>query len=314
VAAWFVMTKKQLPDALNDLEFLPHPNRLFVANGVGAKASLGQNFLANRGVLTKILKAVLGTHPATVVEIGPGLGHLTFLLAQTCRRVIAVELDDNLADLLRKRFWGYDHVEIIHGDALQLDRLEPLRHMPAPRTVVGNLPFGSSTQILFRVLDLDPPVEKAFLMFQKEVARRIVAPPGGRDYGALTVACAARAQAELLFHVSAGSFHPKPDVDGSVLALTTRRRLPKCCLERLRELLKAAFGARRKTLRNALKKGGLWSAVQKLPAMADLEPSRVRPEKIEPERYFLLAHQLCDAQGAHRDAGFGPGDGTHGHG
>jgi 16S rRNA (adenine1518-N6/adenine1519-N6)-dimethyltransferase len=215
---------------------------------------------------------------------------------------MAIDIDRDLIGLLTERFSDKPYVSVVRHDATRLSTLRELFEVRKPIVVVGNLPFGSSTKILFEVLDLELSVKKAVLMFQKEVARRLTASPPGRIYGALTVACKARARVDHLFDVSAGSFHPRPDVDGSVVAFTPRlaEGLGRCCLEPLSHILKAGFGARRKTVRNALKKGGMWQEVGDLDAMAEIDASRVRPEAVAPAVYYSLARQLCEKRGEHQ--------------
>lgn len=293
---------------------------------------LGQNFLVDRNVLGRVAAALGELEGATVLEIGAGLGSLTFALAAAgAARVVAVEKDRTLAGLLTESVAGRaetaarspgavpggSRIEVVTGDALEIDlrRLtvadadgeagtigpdgesggeSGLRAPSAGKVLVaGNLPYSVTTPLLLRLIE--PPLfwSRAVVMVQLEVAERLLAGPGGKDYGALTLAVAAVAEARLAFKVSRHSFYPRPEVDSAVLRLERRATpaggLDAAGLGRLSEVVRAAFGQRRKTLANALAAGlGLErQAASSLIAAAGIDPGR-RGETLSLEEFVAL--------------------------
>lgn len=228
-----------------------------------------QVFLADKGVCSRIASSLDAFSFDTLVEIGPGGGALTeFLFPQYGPRMRAVEIDQKLVPALKTGFPG---LEIINRDFLATDPGEVAG--PGRAAFIGNLPYECSTAILERVLSFDR-LEAAVFMFQKEVARRITAPPGGGDYGVLTLMCAARASSELLLDVKAGSFSPVPAVDSSVLLFRPRPFFSQKTDEAaFRTVVKKAFSHRRKTLVNSL---GL-CGVDKAAVSAALEELGLKP-------------------------------------
>ncbi len=268
---------------------------------VRPKRRLGQNFLVDRNVLGRVVAAAgagRGLTGATALEIGAGFGGLTLALVEAgAARVVAVEKDATLARLLAKNVAGRDEVVLAVGDALALD----LRALcGGEAVVVGNLPYSVTTPLLLRLLE--PPLfwPRAVVMVQLEVAQRILAPPGGKDYGALTLAVAAQARPSLAFRVSRHSFLPQPEVDSAVVILERREvtagGLDAAGLGRLAAVVRAAFGQRRKTLANALAAGlGLDRAeVTDLVRAAGVDPAR-RGETLELEEYVELERALRPA-------------------
>jgi 16S rRNA (adenine1518-N6/adenine1519-N6)-dimethyltransferase len=186
-----------------------------------------------------------------VVEIGPGRGALTDLLAPRAARLVAVELDRALAGLLRERYAGDPRVEIVEDDVLERD-LAALAG--GPYVLVGNVPYYITTPILFHALRSPRPARMVFLV-QREVAERLAAPPGGKEYGALTVNVQTMATVELLFRVAPGAFSPPPKVESAVVRLTPRAEslLPVAWEEGYRRFVQAAFAQRRKQLKRVLR-------------------------------------------------------------
>jgi 16S rRNA (adenine1518-N6/adenine1519-N6)-dimethyltransferase len=178
-----------------------------------ARQKLGQHFLNHGSILERIAAAVCPQREDLVVEIGPGRGALTEKLLKRADRVVAIELDIDLVDHLRQRFAGESRLEIIHADALSTDLA---RWSPAP--IVGNLPYYAATPIIGQTVRLRS--SRAVFLIQKEVADRLVAQPGTREYGYLTVATRLFAEARLLFGVKPGAFHPPPRVDSAVVMFT----------------------------------------------------------------------------------------------
>jgi 16S rRNA (adenine1518-N6/adenine1519-N6)-dimethyltransferase len=212
----------------------------------------GQHFLVDPNVVRRIVDlAAVGDEPA-VLEIGPGLGALTDALAERARRLWLVEIDRGLAARLVERYADRPHVQVVTGDVLEL----PLDGMlDAPHaTVVANLPYNVTTPILFRLLDLRARFPRAVVMVQREVATRLAARPGGKEWGILPALVQTFAEVRIAFGVSRRAFHPPPRVESAVLDVrwSLVPRVDVGDVDTYRTLVRAAFGQRRKTLRNAL--------------------------------------------------------------
>lgn len=223
--------------------------------GFRPKKYLGQSFLVDKWIF-EIIIAVAELKPDEhVIEIGAGFGRLTSRLAEQCARVTAIELDDYLYSELQSKFAGYSKVNLIHGDILEVDLGKILdTESDLNNKVVGNLPYYITSPILSKLLDFSSSIELCVLMVQKEVAERIVASPGTKDYGVLTVEIDYHAEAQIIASVPAESFYPVPEVDSAVVKLTMRDS-PKVELESeelFYKTVRGAFQHRRKTLRNSL--------------------------------------------------------------
>ncbi|MBJ6727527.1 16S rRNA (adenine(1518)-N(6)/adenine(1519)-N(6))-dimethyltransferase RsmA [Geomesophilobacter sediminis] len=221
-----------------------------------AKKSFGQNFLVDNGVLERIVSCVDPADTDAILEVGPGQGALTRLLAQRAGRLLAIELDRDLLPILDREFAGSPQVEVEHGDVLRVDlpKLLSGRH-PGRWKVAANLPYNISSQVLFRFLECVELFERLVLMLQKEVGDRLVAQAGSKEYGALTVLLRLHFDIRREFIVKPGSFRPIPKVDSAVLTFTP---LPAPRVEVgdervFRQVVKGAFSQRRKTLFNALR-------------------------------------------------------------
>ncbi|VBB06578.1 ribosomal rna adenine dimethylases signature [Lucifera butyrica] len=222
-----------------------------------ASKKLGQNFLIDEHVVQGIVAAAGAGSGDTILEIGPGIGTLTQGLAEAGSQVVAVELDKRLPDVLAKTLAGYDNVRIIQGDVLRIDIS---REITVPKyKVVANLPYYITTPIIMKLLEERLPIEVLVTMVQKEVAERMIASPGGKDYGALSVAVQYYTLPEIMFFVPPSSFIPQPAVESAVIRCTVRQQ-PLVDVQdetRFFRVVKAAFAQRRKTLHNALKAAGL---------------------------------------------------------
>lgn len=264
-------------------------------NAFRAKKSLGQNFLHDPHYLAKIISAARLGPDDQVVEIGPGLGHLTRLLAQKAGRLVIIELDDRLIAPLREEFSAMPSVEIIHADALDYDYAT----LPGVWKVVANLPYYISTAVIQRLLDFSGTFTSLTLMLQKEVAARIAAAPGGKDYGFLSVLVQYRTIPRIEFLVPPGAFTPRPKVDSAVITLQVRER-PAATIgdEALfLRVIKAAFGQRRKTLRNALGQLGLSrDALENAQRDSGIDLGR-RAETLELIEFAKLSETLAKGQG-----------------
>jgi 16S rRNA (adenine1518-N6/adenine1519-N6)-dimethyltransferase len=211
----------------------------------------GQNFLVDLSAAERIVRALEPQERDTVLEIGPGKGILTQILRARVQRLIAVELDKHLAAFLESKWAGQPGFSVVTSDFL----LWPLPEWPARSVkVIGNLPYSAANAILRRILDW-ASWKTAVVMVQREVAERIVAAPGGRDYGILSLAVQSKAQAELLFHVPPSAFRPRPQVTSTVLRLKPWPRPRVSHEQSFFEVVRAAFSQRRKTVLNSLSSG-----------------------------------------------------------
>ena len=235
--------------------------------GTTNKPKLGQTFLADSGVVEKIVDALGDVSRALVVEIGPGKGALTDVLARRAGQLIAIEVDHMLAAELRYRYARYPNLEILEGDVLRIDfrtvlnrTIGPLNDLrpekPARARVIGNLPYYITSDILLRLFEFHDQFEMIVIMVQREVADRIAAKPGSRDYGLLSATAQLYTKAEKLFTLPPAAFVPRPNVHSSVLRLTVAPRFEELQVKpkEFIEFLKAAFAMKRKTLLNNLKK------------------------------------------------------------
>jgi 16S rRNA (adenine1518-N6/adenine1519-N6)-dimethyltransferase len=258
------------------------------------KKSLGQHFLHDARIARRIVDAA-GLRPGdAVLEIGPGGGALTRHIIDAAGRVTVVELDRRVLDGLRGAFG--DRVGILHGDILKTDLSALADRMGVDRwRVIGNLPYYITTPILFHLLEHRARVQDAVIMMQREVAARLVARPGTKDYGILTVECGLLADLEVLFSVQPGAFVPPPGVVSSMVRV---RMLPAPRFSvpdeaEFRRLVRATFGKRRKTLRNTLK---LYLDAEPPERPAGIDLSR-RPEDLTLEEFVGLSNALHRGRG-----------------
>jgi 16S rRNA (adenine1518-N6/adenine1519-N6)-dimethyltransferase len=252
---------------------------------IRARKRFGQHFLHDPGVLRRIVDAINPVPGERIVEIGPGRGALTLPLLERCGRVEAIEIDRDLATLLVAQAQGRGELLLHRADVLDVD-FRALHGGGAKLRVCGNLPYNISTPLLFHLLVSRDVIADMHFMLQKEVVDRIVAPPGGKSYGRLTVMLAAACSAEALFRVGRGAFQPPPAVDSTVVRLVPHAGEPFPLPDpaRFARLVAAAFSMRRKTLRNSLR--GLVDAGQF--AAAGIEAGR-RPETLAPAEFARLA-------------------------
>jgi len=230
------------------------------------KPRIGQHFLADDSAAARIVNALGDISQSTVLEIGPGRGALTSLLASRSRRLISIELDRVLAAQLRMKFSNAPNVEIIEGDILAIDfhtlfgpkpgaSRPGLVHKPEPAHVVGNIPYYITSDILLRIFEFRQYFSTIVIMVQREVADRITAKPGGSDYGLLSATAQLYANVEKLFTLQPGAFSPPPKVQSTVIRLTIAAKLANLDVaeDGFVEFLKLSFGQKRKTLWNNLK-------------------------------------------------------------
>ncbi|HLO24537.1 MAG TPA: 16S rRNA (adenine(1518)-N(6)/adenine(1519)-N(6))-dimethyltransferase RsmA [Geobacteraceae bacterium] len=264
---------------------------------VRPKKSLGQNFLTDRNVLSRIAQLVERGVDARILEVGPGKGALTRLLAEQGAQVLAIELDRQLVPLLKKEFAGSGTIEVVQADILRTDlQAVLLERWPGKWEVAANLPYNISSQVLIRFMENRQLFSRLVLMLQKEVGERLVARPGTKEYGVLSVLLGLHFDIVREFTVKPGSFHPVPKVDSVVL---TFNPLPAARVEVgderfFRQVVKAAFGQRRKTLWNALKSLDLDAEDTELSQVLDEceIDSRRRGETLSLDEFALLARVL----------------------
>jgi 16S rRNA (adenine1518-N6/adenine1519-N6)-dimethyltransferase len=281
----------------------------------GRKPKLGQHFLINDSNASRIVEALGNISQSTVLEIGPGRGVLTSLLARQTRRLIAIELDRVLAAQLRMKFALYPNVEIIEGDVLAIDfstlfgpkpgsSRPGLVQTPEPVPVVGNLPFYITSEILLRLFEFRQCFSTIVIMVQKEVADRLAATPGSRDYGLLSATAQLYARVERLFTLPPGAFSPPPKVHSSVVRLTLSPRIDSLHVdeEGFINFLKLSFGQKRKTLWNNLKTEYAPASLKQALQQAGVKPT-VRAEALPLEKSAAIFRALASRNGDLQSSG-----------
>ena len=251
------------------------------------KRSLGQNFLIDDNIAKKLINCANLTCNDVVLEIGPGRGALTALIAPKVKHLIAVELDRTLATGLKKTFNNNKNVKIINADFILLDIAQHCKHGTKIR-IIGNIPYNLSGPIIFKVLDNYMRVEDMLLMLQKEVAHRIVAKPRTKDYGLLSIFNQAVADPKILFDVSPHVFRPRPKVSSSVVHWVFPEEPKYYVKDRalFRTVLRTAFSQRRKTMRNSLR--------EMLPEnMTDCMVLSKRPEELTVKELIKLCEDIA---------------------
>ncbi|HZI14548.1 MAG TPA: 16S rRNA (adenine(1518)-N(6)/adenine(1519)-N(6))-dimethyltransferase RsmA [Myxococcus sp.] len=268
------------------------PRDILKRHGLRAKHSWGQNFLGDEDALQSIADALELREGEPVVELGPGLGHLTRFLAATGARVTAIERDRDMVTVLEKE--AIPGVRVVAGNAATANYAE-VAGVPEV-AVAGNLPYHLSSSILFRVLEQRSSVSRAVFTLQKEVVERLAAEPGNRDYGLLTVLLGLHFDAENILTLESWRFHPSPKVDSAVLRLRRLKapRAPIIDEARFTRLVKASFAHRRKTLLNSLKSERALGTPEVLAAAlreAGVDPQR-RAETLAPEEFAAIERAL----------------------
>ncbi|WP_084572833.1 16S rRNA (adenine(1518)-N(6)/adenine(1519)-N(6))-dimethyltransferase RsmA [Methylocapsa aurea] len=281
-----------MPSQLGDL---PPLRDIVAKHGLAAKKSLGQNFLFDLNLTGRIARAAAPRTAAAIIEVGPGPGGLTrALLAEGAQKVIAIERDERCLAALAEIAVHYPgRLDIISGDALEID-LAALVGDARPARICANLPYNIATGLLTRWVESEPwpPwFDRLVLMFQREVAERIVASPAQRAaYGRLAVLCNWRCETRILFDISPAAFTPPPKVTSALVELTPRAEPLPCQAKLLSEITQAAFGQRRKMLRQSLKAVAQADAMELL-ARANIAPT-ARAEEIDIAGFAALALAL----------------------
>jgi len=263
--------------------------------GLVPRKGWGQHFLVDRNILNKVIRAARVEGKDVVLEIGPGLGEMTLALARQAERVIAVEIDPKLVTILEKKVRDYPNVEVVKSDILRVDFNKLLSQEKDPVKVVANLPYQISTPLLFRFIESREVFSTFTLMLQKEVAERMVAPPGRKEYGPLSIFMQMFLDLSIHFLIKPSAFFPPPKVESAVIQMTWKDKpMVKAEDEEwFKKIVKGCFGYRRKTLNNALKHSDLTlphdtqSRVEKI----GIDLWR-RPETLTIKEFVLLASAL----------------------
>jgi 16S rRNA (adenine1518-N6/adenine1519-N6)-dimethyltransferase len=274
---------------------MPSIRKELTEYGLIPKKGWGQHFLVDRNILNKVIRTARVGKDDVVLEIGPGLGEMTLALARQARRVIAVEIDSKLVGILKKKMVDDPNVEVIQDDILKIDFDQFLYQEGTRIKVVANLPYQISTPLLFRFIDSRHLFLTLTLMLQKEVAERMVAAPGRKEYGPLSIFVQLFSNPSIRFFVKPTAFFPPPKVESAVVHMTWREK-PMVHMQDedwFKKVVRGAFGYRRKTLINALRHSDL-----SLPRDMELtlekigiDPKR-RPETLSIQEFALLAGVL----------------------
>jgi 16S rRNA (adenine1518-N6/adenine1519-N6)-dimethyltransferase len=274
------------------------PQTLLKAWNLRAKKAYGQNFLVDPSTADMIVRKAALTPEDLVLEIGAGLGALTLPLAARVRRLVAVERDGDLIQLLRNELLaaGIENAEVVHADILRADLAELVAPDTAPMVVMGNLPYNISSQVVLKLLAARARVKRAIFMFQKELADRLAAPPGNKTYGRLSVMLQYCAEVRPLADIAATCFHPRPKVASAILEVRFKAvpEHPAQDEALLFRIVRAAFGKRRKTLKNALTQSDLrldGAAVSAWLEACAIEPRR-RAETLSVAEYVTLTNRF----------------------
>lgn len=272
------------------------PQEYFRRGGVRPRKRFGQHFLNQAGTAERIVEASGLCPSEVVVEVGPGLGALTRFILPKVRQLHLVELDRDLAALLETHLTAMEgRVSFYQQDILTFDFCRLARREAEPLVVLGNLPYHISSPLVFRLLEARECLKRAVLMVQKEVGERLVAGPGGKDYGVLSVLLGVYARLRALFVVGPGQFYPPPKVDSLVVSIdfTGLAAPAEPSFAFLREVVNCCFQQRRKTLHNSLKRygGAAGERLERAFVMSGIDPKR-RPETLTPQEFVGLAQAL----------------------
>lgn len=274
------------------------PRILLKAWNLRPKKHLGQNFLLSQTLAEQIVDCASLEESDHVLEIGCGLGAITIPAAKKVARLIAVDKDQQMLDLLRSELAAQNlpHVQMVYQDILTLNFKDYFGPATPSAVVIGNLPYNISSQVIVHLIAARDTIHRALLMLQKEMAQRLIAPPGNRDYGRLSVMLQYCADVEVVADAPANLFYPRPKVDSQVIKVIFKERIPYPADDEtmLSRVVKAGFSQRRKTLRNALT-GNILNAdharVEAWLGRADIDPRR-RAETLAVDEFVRLANLI----------------------
>lgn len=295
-------TDNRLPGVQEDIASPSRTKQLIDRYGFTLKKSLGQNFLIDQNVLNNIVAAAQLDQTKGALEIGPGIGALTQQLAKKAGKVTAIEIDQRLLPLLKETLQGYENVSVIHGDVLKLSLRDIFAEQfagCAKISVAANLPYYITTPIIMKLLEEKLPLENIVVMIQKEVAERMAAKPGGKDYGSLSIAVQYYCEPEVVAIVPSTVFIPKPNVDSAVIRLKVREQPPVDTVDErfFFEVVQASFVQRRKTIYNNLGVRFFTketkTRLEELLRAAGIDPSR-RGETLSMQEYARLSDLLYE--------------------
>ena len=279
-------------DSLNETKFLINKYN------IRANKNLGQNFLIDDNVINTIIDKADIEKEDLIIEIGPGLGTLTSLLLEKAKKVICIELDKRMVEILKDRFKLYESFEIIQGDILKLNLKELIkknRKKYKNIKVVANLPYYITTQIVTKLLEDELDLESITIMIQREVADRLIETPGGKNTGAITYCINYYCETETVVEVPKEAFIPSPKVTSKVIKLTIRKKTPvETNKEEMFRIIKSAFMQRRKTLLNSLTNTNIFESKEKgMQILKNLKIDiNVRPEKLTLEDFANITNEI----------------------
>jgi 16S rRNA (adenine1518-N6/adenine1519-N6)-dimethyltransferase len=263
--------------------------------GLFPKKRLGQHFLVDPNILNKVVRTAQVGKEDVVLEVGPGFGQMTIALARQAKKVIAIEIDERLVVILKQKIGDYPNVEVTQSDILKVDFKRFFKKEARPIKVVANLPYQISTPLLFRFIESKEIFSTITLMLQKEVAERMVASPGRKEYGPLSIFIQAFSDVSIQFIIKPSAFFPAPKVESALVSMAWKERpmIETDGEEWFKRLVKACFGYRRKTLINALKHSelSLPESVESRMEEIGIDPRR-RPETLTIQEFARLAEAL----------------------
>jgi 16S rRNA (adenine1518-N6/adenine1519-N6)-dimethyltransferase len=272
---------------------------ILAKHGLSPNKKLGQNFLVDDNFI-EIIGAAAALDPKdNILEIGPGLGTLTTFLAKRVKQVVAVEIDHGFIPVLTENLAAYSNVQVVCGDILKLDLEQYFKDREKPLKVVANLPYYITSPVIMRLFQLGLPWERVVVMVQREVAHRMVAKPGGKDYGLLSLAVQYYTIPEVIKIVPAAVFYPRPDVDSAIIRLLVRQQPPAEVGDEVLffRLLRGGFRQRRKTLLNSLRAefGHQYEKTELVSFLeaADIDPGR-RGETLTLEEFARLSKVIAE--------------------
>ena len=264
-------------------------------HGLFPRKRLGQHFLVDRNILDKVIRTAEVAKEDIILEVGPGLGEMTLALALQAKKIIAVEIDSKLVAILEKKMTRHPNVKVVKSDILKLDFDQFLKKEGYPIKVVANLPYQISTPLLFRFIESKDVFSTFTLMLQREVAERMVAPPGRKEYGPLSIFIQLSFDLTIRFFIKPSAFFPPPKVDSALVHMVWREEpiVETNDEEWFKRVVKACFGYRRKKLVNSLKHSGLVlpESVELKMKGIGIDPQR-RPETLTIQEFATLANAL----------------------